>query len=283
MNWFKKSFLSKVKTKVFQKKNTSDEILWIKCVGCKSILYRDILIKNLSVCPNCNKHYRLTARERLNFFLDKKNRKEIITLLKPVNYLTFKDVKKYKDRIIQAQKCTGEKEAFIVMKGTLRNIPIIAGAFEFNFMGGSMGFVVGEKFIQSIYIAISERRSFICFTASGGARMQEGLIALMQMARTSMILTKFFNEKLPLIIVQTDPTMGGVSASFASLGDIIIAEPNSIIGFTGSKIIKDTLREKLPKGFQESETLLKYGHIDMIVHRRDLRKIIFGLISKIFK
>ncbi|STX51645.1 acetyl-CoA carboxylase carboxyl transferase subunit beta [Legionella busanensis] len=280
MSWLKKLLPSIIKTESSQKKGVP-EGLWVKCQGCNSVLYSTELIKNLSICPTCNYHHRITARERLDQFLDKSPREEIAANLEPVDRLKFKDSKKYKDRISQAQKATGEKEALIVMKGNLESHPVVVSAFEFNFMGGSMGATVGEKFVRAINIATDEQRPYICFTASGGARMQEGLFSLMQMAKTSAALARFGETKLPFIVVLTDPTMGGVSASFASLGDIIIAEPNALIGFAGPRVIEQTVRQTLPEGFQRSEFLLEHGHIDMILERKSLRPTIAELISKL--
>ena len=280
MSWFKKLFPSKVSTTSTQKKGVP-EGLWVKCVGCNAVLYGSELIKNLSVCPNCNHHHRVNARERLDQFLDAGSRTEIAAELEPNDRLKFRDSKKYKDRITQAQKATGEKEAFVVVKGLLKNKPIVAAAFEFSFMGGSMGATVGEKFVRAVQAATDAHCPYICFTASGGARMQEGLFSLMQMAKTSAAISRFNDTGLPFIVVLTDPTMGGVSASFASLGDIIVAEPNALIGFAGPRVIEQTVRQTLPEGFQRSEFLLEHGHIDMIVERQHLRTTIAELLSKV--
>lgn len=223
----------------------------------------------------------MSARERIAQFLDENGQEEIAAELEPVDRLRFKDSKKYKDRISQAQKSTGEKEALVVMKGSLKRQPIVVSAFEFNFMGGSMGATVGEKFVRAVDAATAERRPYVCFTASGGARMQEGLFSLMQMAKTSASLARFGETGLPFIVVLTDPTMGGVSASFASLGDIIIAEPNALIGFAGPRVIEQTVRQTLPEGFQRSEFLLEHGHIDMIIERKALRTTIAEIIAKL--
>ncbi|MBA3536132.1 MAG: acetyl-CoA carboxylase carboxyltransferase subunit beta [Tatlockia sp.] len=282
MSWLKKLLPSKIRTETSQKKGVP-EGLWVKCLGCGSVLYGSELIKNLSVCPNCNHHHRLTARERLAQFLDEAGQEEIAKNLEPIDRLKFKDSKKYKDRITLAQKSTGEKEALIVIKGNLKSQPVVVSAFEFNFMGGSMGATVGEKFVRAVNLASAENRAYICFTASGGARMQEGLFSLMQMAKTATALAKYSETKLPFIVVLTDPTMGGVSASFASLGDIIIAEPNALIGFAGPRVIEQTVRQTLPEGFQRSEFLLEHGHIDMILERKDLRSTIAELIAKLSK
>lgn len=280
MSWFKNLLPSKIRTETSQKKGVP-EGLWVKCLGCNSVLYRTELEKNLSVCASCNHHHRISARERVAQFLDENGQEEIAVHLEPIDRLKFKDSKKYKDRIIQAQKATGEKEAIIVVKGTLKELPVVVSAFEFNFMGGSMGATVGEKFVRAIHLATAEKRAYICFTASGGARMQEGLFSLMQMAKTSAALARFSETKLPFIVVLTDPTMGGVSASFASLGDVIIAEPNALIGFAGPRVIEQTVRQTLPEGFQRSEFLLEHGHIDMILERKSLRPTIAELVAKL--
>lgn len=280
MSWLKNLLPSKIRTETSQKKGVP-EGLWVKCLGCNEVLYRTELEKNLSVCPKCSHHHRLSARDRLAQFLDDTGQDEIAAHLEPIDRLKFRDSKKYKDRITQAQKATGEKEALIVMKGSLKQQPIVASAFEFKFMGGSMGATVGEKFVRGVNAAIKERCAYVCFTASGGARMQEGLFSLMQMAKTSAVLAKFSEAGLPFIVVLTDPTMGGVSASFASLGDVIIAEPNALIGFAGPRVIEQTVRQSLPEGFQRSEFLLEHGHIDMIVDRKDVRETVSELIAKL--
>lgn len=280
MSWLKKLLPSKVRTETSQKKGVP-EGLWVKCLGCSEVLYRSELEKNLSVCPKCHHHHRVSARDRLAQFLDDFGQDEIDAELEPIDRLKFRDSKKYKDRISQAQKVTGENEALVVMKGTLKQQPVVVSAFEFSFMGGSMGATVGEKFVRAVNLAIAERRSYICFTASGGARMQEGLFSLMQMAKTSAALARYSETGFPFIVVLTDPTMGGVSASFASLGDVIIAEPNALIGFAGPRVIEQTVRQTLPEGFQRSEFLLEHGHIDMILERKALRKMIAELITKL--
>lgn len=282
MSWLKKLLPSRITTDSSKKKGVP-EGLWIKCQGCNAVLYSSELAKNLMVCPGCNHHHRISARERLEQLLDSSEQNEIAADLEPIDRLKFRDSKKYKDRIYQAQKATGEKEALIVVKGNLKKQPVVVSAFEFTFMGGSMGATVGEKFVRGIEVAIKEKRPFICVTASGGARMQEGLFSLMQMAKTSAALTKFSKAGLPFIVILTDPTMGGVSASFASLGDIIIAEPKALIGFAGPRVIEQTVRQILPEGFQRSEFLLEHGHIDMIVERKDLRNTVAELMSKLTK
>lgn len=280
MSWLKKLLPSKVTTETSQKKGVP-EGLWVKCASCGEVLYRTELERNLSVCPKCNHHHRLSARVRLDQFLDHASGEEIAPHLEPIDRLKFRDSKKYKDRIAQAQRATGEKEALVAMSGTLQGQPVIVSAFEFAFMGGSMGASLGEKFVRAVNQAMERKCPYICFTASGGARMQEGLFSLMQMAKTSAALAQFSKVGLPFVVVLTDPTMGGVSASFASLGDIIIAEPNALIGFAGPRVIEQTVRQTLPEGFQRSEFLLEHGHIDMIVERKDLRKTVSELIAKL--
>lgn len=279
MSWLSKLLPSKIRTETSQKKGVP-EGLWVKCLGCNEVIYRGELVKNLMVCPKCNYHHRLSARIRIEQILDENGQVEIAAKLEPIDRLKFRDSKKYKDRIIAAQKATGEKEALVVVKGFIESHPVVVSAFEFNFMGGSMGATVGEKFVRGIEKALEDKSPFICFTASGGARMQEGLFSLMQMAKTSASLAKFAESSLPFIVVLTDPTMGGVSASFGSLGDVIIAEPNALIGFAGPRVIEQTVRQVLPEGFQRSEFLLEHGHIDMIVERKDLTHTLSELIAK---
>jgi len=277
MSWFKKLIPSISTTS----KGEVPEGLWTKCTGCQGVLYRPELERNLGVCPKCNFHTRINARMRLDLFLDKEHRVEIGHETEPVDKLKFKDLKKYKDRLASSQKATGEKDAMVVMRGTVHDIPLVAAAFLFEFMGGSMGAVVGERFVQGVNAAIAHHTPFVCFSASGGARMQEALISLFQMAKTSTALAKLARAGLPYISVLTDPTTGGVSASLAMLGDIIIAEPKALIGFAGARVIEQTVRETLPEGFQSSEFLLEHGAIDMIVDRRDLRNRIAGLLAKL--
>lgn len=254
--------------------------IWTKCPLCQQILYRLALEQNLEVCPKCNHHMRMTARRRLNCFLDKNEHVEIGIEYEPRDKLGFKDLKLYTKRLAIAQKSTGEKDALVVMKGSLLGLPIVACAFEFSFMAGSMGSVVGARFVSAVETAIDANCGLVCFSASGGARMQESLISLMQMSKTSAALNQLSNKGLPYISVLTDQTLGGVSASLAMLGDINIAEPRAIIGFAGRRVIEQTVREKLPEGFQRSEFLLEHGAIDMIVDRRDIRNLIGGLIAK---
>lgn len=280
MSWFKKLLPSRIRTATSQKKGVP-EGLWVKCLGCNEVLYSTELAKNLMVCASCQYHHRVSGRVRVAQFLDEVGQEEVAPSLEAVDRLKFRDSKKYKDRLTQAQKATGEKEALIVIKGTLLQQPVVVSSFEFGFMGGSMGATVGEKFVRAVNVATQERRAYICFTASGGARMQEGLFSLMQMARTSAALAKFAETGLPFIVVLTDPTMGGVSASFASLGDVIIAEPKALIGFAGPRVIEQTVRQTLPEGFQRSEFLLEHGHIDMIVARTHLRPVVAELVAKL--
>lgn len=278
MSWFEKLMPSRIRTDAGHKRAVP-EGLWTKCPGCNAILYRAEMERNLDVCPKCNYHNRIGARRRLETFLDAEPREEIGANLEPVDPLKFKDSKKYRDRISQAQKATGEKDALVVMRGQLRGQEIVATAFEFSFMGGSMGSVVGERFVRGVNIAMERHIPLVCFSASGGARMQESLFSLMQMAKTSAALERLQRRGLPFISVLTDPTMGGVSASLAMLGDVNVAEPNALIGFAGPRVIEQTVREKLPEGFQRSEFLLDHGAIDMIIDRRDMRDRIGDLLS----
>lgn len=278
MSWFKKLFPSKIETA--QKKGVPEGV-WTKCPDCSAILYQAELERNLRVCPKCTFHQRLSGRPRLDIFLDKEGRKELGTSVSAIDFLRFRDTKKYKDRLIAAQKTTGEKDAIVVKKGQLLGRPLVAAAFDFNFIGGSMGAVVGERFVLGVEAAIKDRLPFVCFASSGGARMQEGLISLMQMAKTSAALARLAEQHLPYISILLDPTMGGVSASLAMLGDIIIAEPKALIGFAGPRVIEQTVRQTLPEGFQRSEFLLKHGAIDMIVDRRDMRNKIAQLLAKL--
>ena len=269
MNWFEK-ILPSIK-QVADRKKSVPEGLWTKCPKCESTLYRSEVIRNQEVCPKCNHHMRLGGRRRLETFLDEGSFIETSENIGPVDRLKFKDLKKYKDRIYQSQKATGEKDSFITGSGTINELPVMVAAFEFKFMGGSMGSVVGEKFVRAVDQAIENQTPFICFSASGGARMQEALFSLMQMAKTSAALGRLRENGLPFISVLTDPTMGGVSASFAMLGDLNVAEPKALIGFAGPRVIEQTVRETLPEGFQRSEFLLEHGAIDRIIHRHDLR------------
>ncbi len=280
MSWFEKLMPSRILTDGSSKR-TVPEGLWDKCPGCSAVLYRAEMERNLDVCPKCSHHNRIGARRRLDTFLDPDSMEEIGAELSPTDPLKFKDTKKYKERISQAQKQTGEKDAMIVMRGKLKGQDLVAAAFEFSFMGGSMGSVVGEKFVRGADVAIEQNIPMICFSASGGARMQESLFSLLQMAKTSAVLSRMSKRGLPFISVLTDPTMGGVSASFAMLGDVNVAEPNALIGFAGPRVIEQTVREKLPEGFQRSEFLLEHGAIDMIVDRRNLRDEMANLLGKL--
>jgi len=279
MSWFEKLVPSTIKNDSDSKKTAVPEGLWSKCSSCNAILYNTELEKNFNVCPKCDHHMRIGARRRIDLFLDPENREEISAHLKPVDPLKFKDSKKYKDRISQAQKKTKENDAFVVMSGELHNQPIVVAAFDFGFMGGSMGSVVGEKFVRGINKSIELGAPFVVFTASGGARMQESLFSLFQMSKTSAALTKLAKAGIPYISFMTDPTMGGVSASLAMLGDVNVAEPKALIGFAGPRVIEQTVREKLPEGFQRSEFLLEHGAIDMIVDRREMREEINSVLS----
>ncbi len=270
MSWFEKLMPSRIRTEGGAKKAVP-EGLWTKCPSCAAVLYRAEMERNADVCPKCSHHNRVGARRRLDIFLDPEGREEIAAELESADPLKFKDSKKYKDRISSAQKGSGEKDALIVMKGQLKGRDIVACAFEFSFMGGSMGSVVGERFVRAVNAAIEHNAPLVCFSASGGARMQESLFSLMQMAKTSAALNQLAQRGLPFISVMTDPTMGGVSASLAMLGDVNVAEPNALIGFAGPRVIEQTVREKLPEGFQRAEFLLEKGAIDMIIDRREMR------------
>jgi len=280
MSWFAKLLPSKIRTQSGEKKGVPEGV-WTKCEKCSAVLYRPELERNTEVCPKCSHHARMGARKRLEIFLDPTPRVELANDIESVDRLKFRDTKKYKDRIVAAQKNTGEKEALIVIQGQLIGMPIVACAFNFAFMGGSMGAAVGERFVQAVNAAMQQRIPLVCFVASGGARMQESLFSLFQMAKTSAALAKLSALGIPYISVLTDPTMGGVSASLAMLGDVIIAEPNSLVGFAGPRVIEQTVRQTLPEGFQRSEFLLEHGHIDMIVDRRAMRERIAGILAKL--
>ncbi|MCJ8168792.1 acetyl-CoA carboxylase, carboxyltransferase subunit beta [Atopomonas sediminilitoris] len=260
-------------------KSSVPEGLWHKCPSCDAVLYRPELEANLDVCPKCSHHMRIGARKRLAMFLDDGSGVELAADLEPTDRLKFRDTKKYKDRLASAQKSTGEKDALIAMQGTLKGMPVSACAFEFNFLGGSMGAIVGERFVQAANVALEKRIPFICFSASGGARMQEALISLMQMAKTSAVLARLREEGIPYISVLTDPVYGGVSASLAMLGDVIVAEPRTLVGFAGPRVIEQTVREKLPEGFQRSEFLLEHGQIDMIIERGEMRDRLASMLA----
>lgn len=279
MSWLDK-ILPKNKNIGVRRQNIPEGV-WSKCASCEQVLYRAELDRHLEVCPKCDHHMRIGARLRLDKFLDVNNRVELGTEFEPQDVLKFKDSKRYKDRISAAQKASNEKDALVAMTGTLKGLPVAVCAFEFSFMGGSMASVVGARFIEAVNACIEERRALVCFSASGGARMQEALFSLMQMAKTSAALNRLSAAGLPYISVLTDPTMGGVSASLAMLGDINVGEPKALIGFAGPRVIEQTVREKLPEGFQRSEFLLEHGAIDMIIDRREMRDKVAGLIGKL--
>lgn len=279
MNWFEKILPPKIKSGTGGGRRGVPEGLWTKCPECSAVLYRAELERSQAVCPKCDRHMRIPAVARLTHFLDDSDWEEIASDLKPVDSLRFKDKRRYKDRLNEAQKATGQTDAIVVVRGTLENKPLVVAAFEFEFMGGSMGSVVGERFVRGVDRCIEENIPLVCFSASGGARMQEALFSLMQMAKTSAALSRLSRSGLPFISVLTDPTMGGVSASLAMLGDIIVAEPRALIGFAGPRVIEQTVRETLPEGFQRAEFLLEHGAIDMIVRRYDMRATIHGLLD----
>ncbi len=279
MSWLQKLLPPKINRAQGAGKKTVPEGLWSKCPSCDAVLYRSDLESNAEVCPKCGHHHRISARRRLDLILDADGRFEIGAEVQPVDPLKFKDTKRYADRLKTTQAELGEKDSLIVMQGSIKSIPAVVAAFEFKFMGGSMGSVMGERFARGVHACIEHKMPFVCVSASGGARMQEGLFSLMQMAKTSAALTRLSQAGLPYISVLTDPTMGGVSASFAMLGDVIIAEPNALIGFAGPRVIEQTVRETLPEGFQRAEFLLEHGAIDMIVDRRQMRDKLATLIS----
>ena len=278
MSWFEKLIPSRIRTEGGSKKAVP-EGLWAKCPSCNAVLYRAEMERNMEVCPKCAYHNRVDARRRLDLFLDPEPREEIGADLESADPLKFKDTKRYKERLSAAQKKTGEKDALVVMLGQLQGRELVAAAFEFGFMGGSMGSVVGERFVLGVNEAIARRAPMVCFAASGGARMQESLFSLMQMAKTSAALQRMSRHGIPFISVMTDPTMGGVSASFAMLGDINVGEPGALIGFAGPRVIEQTVRETLPEGFQRSEFLLEHGAIDMIVDRREMRDRLANILG----
>ncbi|MVX57304.1 acetyl-CoA carboxylase, carboxyltransferase subunit beta [Parasutterella muris] len=280
MSWFEKLLPPKIKRSEGESaKKDMPTGVWTKCTNCGTTLYSQELKANLNVCPTCNFHMRVGARDRIDMILDPENRVKIGEDVRSIDPLNFTDSKKYPDRLKQAQSATGETDALVVEAGSIHSIPAVVAAFEFKFMGGSMGSVVGERFVQAVQYAIDNRCAFICFTATGGARMQEGLNSLMQMAKTTGMIAKLAEHRLPFISVLTDPTMGGVSASFAFMGDVVIAEPKALVGFAGPRVIEQTVREKLPEGFQRAEFLLQKGAIDMIVERKDLKLEIAKLIA----
>ena len=281
MSWLEKLLPPRIKQGGTRK--AMPEGVWTKCPGCEAVLYSAELERTLQVCPKCGHHMRIRARERLDALLDAEGRYEIGQEVLPVDSLKFKDSKKYPDRLQQAMQDTGETDALVVLGGSIRALPVVVACFEFEFMGGSMGSVVGERFVRGVQAALEQKVPFICFTATGGARMQEGLLSLLQMAKTTAMIAKLAEARLPFISVLTDPTMGGVSASFAFMGDVVIAEPKALIGFAGPRVIEQTVREKLPEGFQRAEFLLTKGAIDMIVDRRNLRDEIAQLLALLLR
>ncbi len=283
MSWLQKLLPPKINRSDGIQKKTVPEGLWSKCPSCGAVLYASDLEKNFSVCPKCEYHNRIGARARLDILLDPEGRFEIGAEITPIDSLKFKDTRRYPDRLVEAAKNTGETDALIVMQGAIKTQPLVAAVFEFEFMGGSMGSVVGERFVRGVHVCVEQNLPLVCITATGGARMQEGLLSLMQMAKTTAALTRLSALRLPFISVLTDPTMGGVSASFAMLGDVVIAEPRALIGFAGPRVIEQTVREKLPEGFQRAEFLVEKGAIDMIVDRRQMRERIASLLSLLQK
>lgn len=283
MSWLQKLLPPRIKRATGGPKKAVPEGLWSKCDACEEVLYRTDLEKNLFVCPKCAHHNRISARERLDWLLDLEGRYEIGAEVIPVDSLKFKDSKRYTERISAAREATSEEDALVVMQGSVKTIPVVAAAFEFGFLGGSMGSVVGERFVRGVQVCLEQRLPFVCFSATGGARMQEGVLSLMQMAKTCGALTQLAEDKLPFISVLTDPTMGGVSASFAMIGDVVLAEPGALIGFAGPRVIEQTVREKLPEGFQRAEFLLDHGAIDMIFDRREMRDRLANLLALMLK
>ncbi|WP_159991836.1 acetyl-CoA carboxylase, carboxyltransferase subunit beta [Pelistega ratti] len=282
MSWLDKVFPPKIKKSENSNRRVPEGV-WVKCPSCETALYHEDLTKNLNVCPKCNHHLRIRVRERIDTLLDPENRVEIAANIRSTDPLKFKDSRKYPERINEATKATNEKDALVVVRGTISDVPAVVAAFEFNFMGGSMGSVVGEKFVRGVQEAIEHRVPFICVAASGGARMQESLFSLMQMAKTNAMLTRLSEKGLPFISVLTDPTMGGVSASFAFMGDVVIAEPKALIGFAGPRVIEQTVREQLPEGFQRAEFLLEKGAVDMVVDRKNLKEEIARIITLLMR
>lgn len=282
MSWLNK-LPQKIKRVVGRDKKTVPEGLWSKCPACQTVLYKKDLEDNAEVCPKCAHHHRISARERIALLLDADGQFEIGASVQPIDPLKFKDSKTYAERIVESQKAVAEKDALVVIQGSIKTVPAVVAAFEFKFMGGSMGSVVGERFVRGVQTAIDNKMAFVCVSASGGARMQEGLLSLMQMAKTSAALTQLSKAGLPFVSVLTDPTMGGVSASFAMLGDVIIAEPQALIGFAGPRVIEQTVRETLPDGFQRAEFLLEHGAIDMIVDRREMRDKLANILANLMR
>jgi acetyl-CoA carboxylase carboxyl transferase subunit beta len=282
MSWLNK-LPQKIKRVVGRDKKTVPEGLWSKCPACQTVLYKKDLEDNAEVCPKCAHHHRIGARERIALLLDADGQFEIGASVQPIDPLKFKDSKAYAERIVESQKAVAEKDALVVMQGSIKSVPAVVAAFEFRFMGGSMGSVVGERFVRGVQTAIDHKMAFVCVSASGGARMQEGLLSLMQMAKTSAALTQLSKAGLPFVSVLTDPTMGGVSASFAMLGDVIVAEPQALIGFAGPRVIEQTVRETLPDGFQRAEFLLEHGAIDLIVDRREMRDKLANILANLMR
>jgi acetyl-CoA carboxylase carboxyl transferase subunit beta len=279
MSWLQKLLPPRIKRDAGTPRKVVPEGLWSKCDSCEAVLYRSDLEKNLYVCPKCSHHNRISARERLDYLLDLEGRYEIGAEVLPVDTLKFKDSRRYSERLAEARIETSEEDALVVMQGSIKTLPIVAAAFEFKFLGGSMGSVVGERFVRGVQVCLEQHLPFVCITATGGARMQEGLLSLMQMAKTCAAVTQLAGDRLPFISVLTDPTMGGVSASFAFMGDVVIAEPKALIGFAGPRVIENTVREKLPEGFQRAEFLVQKGAVDMIVDRRKMREEIARLLA----
>ena len=283
MSWLQKLLPPKIKREAGGPRKAVPEGLWSKCESCEAVLYRSDLEKNLHVCPKCSHHNRISARERLDCLLDVEGRYEIGAEVLPVDTLKFKDSRRYTERLQDARRETSEEDALVVMQGSIKTVQVVAAAFEFAFLGGSMGSAVGERFARGVRVCIEQRLPFICISATGGARMQEGVLSLLQMAKTCASLTQLSRERLPFISVLTDPTMGGVSASFAMIGDIVLAEPGALIGFAGPRVIEQTVRETLPEGFQRSEFLLEHGAIDMIVDRRQMRDKLVDLLTLLLR
>jgi acetyl-CoA carboxylase carboxyl transferase subunit beta len=283
VSWLQKLLPPKIKRSPGAAKKAVPEGLWIKCEVCEAVLYRADLEKSVNVCPKCAHHNRISARERLDVTLDAEGRYEIGSEVVPVDFLKFVDSRRYTERLEADAQETGETDALVVMQGSIKTIPVVVAAFEFRFMGGSMGSVVGERFVRGVQSAIEQKLPFICFAASGGARMQEGLMSLMQMAKTTAALTQLATDRLPFISVLTDPTMGGVSASFAMIGDVVIAEPGALIGFAGPRVIEQTVKQTLPEGFQRAEFLIEHGAIDMIVDRREMRDRLVSLVTLLMR
>ncbi|HKY01119.1 MAG TPA: acetyl-CoA carboxylase, carboxyltransferase subunit beta [Burkholderiales bacterium] len=283
MSWLQKLLPPKIQRSDAASRRSVPEGLWSKCPACDAVLYTTDLQNNAHVCPKCGHHHRITARERLDMLLDPEGRFEIGAEVLPIDSLKFKDSKKYVDRLLDAESGSGETDSLIVMQGTILSVPLVAAVFEFDFMGGSMGSVVGERFVRGVHACLEQNLPYVCFTATGGARMQEGLLSLMQMAKTTAALTQLSARKLPFISVLTDPTMGGVSASFAFLGDVVIAEPKALVGFAGPRVIEQTVREKLPEGFQRSEFLMEKGALDMIIDRREMRDRLAALMTLLMR